>query len=219
MDTVQGIVKRSRGRPQVRPDAETRHLIYEAALAELLARGYAGTCMDAVACRSGVSTKTLYRLIPTKAELFQGMVTDRLDQFFAKIVNDVVDKPDLTEALTIMLIDCATFTLSEEVIGLHRLAVAECDRFPEIAEAFYQNGVLRVPVAMATWLATQCERGVIALDDPKAAAGMVLGMMISEPQRALVLRQRKPMTAREIGKRARACAELFLNGCRLDKAS
>jgi hypothetical protein len=44
-------------------------------------------------------------------------------------------------------------------------------------------------------------------------------MMISEPQRALVLRQRKPMTAREIGKRARACAELFLNGCRLDKAS
>jgi hypothetical protein len=60
---------------------------------------------------------------------------------------------------------------------------------------------------------------VIALDDPKAAAGMVLGMMISEPQRALVLRQRKPMTAREIGKRARACAELFLNGCRLDKAS
>jgi len=217
MDTVQGIVKRSRGRPQLRPDAETRHLIYEAARSELLARGYAGTSMEALACRAGVSTKTLYRLIPTKAELFQGMVTDRLDQFFSSIVADVVDEPDLTKALTIMLIDCATFTLGEEVIGLNRLVIAECDRFPEIAEAFYQNGIQRVPVAIATWLATQCQRGLIALDDPKVAAGMVLGMMISEPQRAAVLRQRKPMTAKEIGKRARACAELFLNGCRLHK--
>jgi AcrR family transcriptional regulator len=219
MDTVQGIVKRSRGRPQLRPDAETRHLIYEAARSELLARGYAGTSMEALACRAGVSTKTLYRLIPTKAELFQGMVTDRLDQFFSSIVADVVDEPDLTKALTIMLIDCATFTLGEEVIGLNRLVIAECDRFPEIAEAFYQNGIQRVPVAIATWLATQCRRGLIALDDPKAAAGMVLGMMISEPQRAAVLRQRKPMTAKEIGKRARICAELFLNGCRSHETS
>lgn len=214
MDTVQGVVKRCRGRPQVRPDAETLHLIFEAARAELLARGYAGTCMEALACRAGVSTKTLYRLIPTKAELFQGMVQDRLDQFFSTIVADAVDKPDLTDALTIMLTDCAAFTLSEEVIGLNRLVIAECDRFPEIAEAFYKNGIQRVPVAIATWLVAQRERGLIELEDPKVAAGMVLGMMISEPQRAAVLRQRKPMSAAEIRKRARTCAELFLGGCR-----
>jgi AcrR family transcriptional regulator len=218
MATVQATVKRSRGRPQVRPDAETRHLIYEAARPELLARGYAGTCMEDIACRAGVSTKTLYRLIPTKAELFQGLVADRLDQFFSTMVADVVDEPDLTQALTIMLIDCATFTLGEEVIGLNRLVIAERDRFPEIAEAFYRNGIQRVPVAIATWLATQRRRGLIELDDPKAAAGMVLGMMISEPQRAAVLRQRKPMTAKEIGKRARTCAEVFLNGCRAGTA-
>ena len=34
----------------------------------------------AVARRAGVSTKTLYRLIPNKAALFEGMVTDRLDR-------------------------------------------------------------------------------------------------------------------------------------------
>jgi AcrR family transcriptional regulator len=209
----QGVVKRSRGRPQVRPDAETRHLIHQAARREFLAYGYAPTSMEAVACRAGVSTKTLYRLIPTKADLFQGMVAERLDQLFSKIVADVIDEPDLTTALTIILNDCADLTLDEEVVGLNRLVIAECDSFPEIAEAFYKDGIQRLPVALTAWLATQCKRGVIALDDPKVAAGMLLGMMISEPQRAAILRQRKPMTAKDMRKRARACAELFLRGC------
>ena len=63
--------------------------------------------MEDVAARAGVSTKTLYRLIPTKAALFEEMVTARLDEFFAGIVADVVDSPDLASALETMLIDCA----------------------------------------------------------------------------------------------------------------
>jgi AcrR family transcriptional regulator len=213
MADVQGSVKRGRGRPKVRLDADTLQLIHEAARREFLANGYALTSMEAVASRAGVSTKTLYRLIPTKAELLQGLVAARLDQFFTKITADVVDEPHLATALTIMLIDCAGLTLDEEVVGLHRLVIAECDRFPEIAEAFYVNGIQRVPVALAAWLAAQCKLGTIRLDDPEAAAGMLLGMMISEPQRAALLRQRKPPTSAEIHKRARSCAQLFLRGC------
>src|ERR1700680_3048749 len=70
--------RRCRGRPQVRPDHETRQIIYEAARHEFAAGGYASTGMEAVARRAGVSTKTLYRLIPNKAALFEGMGSDRL---------------------------------------------------------------------------------------------------------------------------------------------
>jgi AcrR family transcriptional regulator len=206
-------VKRGRGRPQARPDEVTRHLIHEASRKQFLESGYAATCMEDVAARAGVSTKTLYRLIPTKAALFEEMVTARLDEFFAGIVADVVDSPDLASALETMLVDCAGLTLDKEVLGVHRLVIAESDRFPELAQAFYKNGIQRVPVALAAWLDTQRKRGMLRLEDPKAAAGMLLGMMISEPQRAAILRQGKPLSPNGIRERARACAQLFLRGC------
>src|ERR1700730_16229544 len=64
--------KRCRGRPQVRPDDETRQIIYEAARHEFADSGYAATSMETVARRAGVSTKTLYRLGPHKAAPFEG---------------------------------------------------------------------------------------------------------------------------------------------------
>jgi AcrR family transcriptional regulator len=215
MEPCNKIVKRGRGRPQARPDDETRHLIHEAARREFLESGYAATCMEDIAARAGVSTKTLYRLIPTKAALFEEMVSARLDQFFAGIVADVVDSPDLARALETMLIDCAGLTLDTEVLGMHRLVIAESDRLPELARAFYKNGVQRVPVALAEWLDTQCKRGKLRLEDPKAAAGMLLGMMISEPQRAAMLQQGKPLSAKAMRERAHTCAQLFLKGCAL----
>jgi AcrR family transcriptional regulator len=215
MEPRNKIVKRGRGRPQARPDEETRHLIHEAARREFLESGYAATCMEDVAARAGVSTKTLYRLIPTKAALFEEMVSARLDQFFAGIVADVVDSPDLAPALETMLIDCAELTLDTEVLGLHRLVIAESDRLPELARAFYKNGVQRVPVALAEWLDIQCKRGKLRLEDPKAAAGMLLGMIISEPQRAAMLQQGKPLSAKAMRERAHTCAQLFLKGCAL----
>ena len=54
----------------------------------------------------------------------------------------------------------------------------------------------------------------VARADPEVAAGMLLGRIISETQRAVILRQRKPLTTREIAKRAKSCAGIFLEDCR-----
>src|ERR1700731_1717293 len=104
-DTDQG--RRCRGRPQVRPDDETRGIIYEAARHEFAAGGYGATSMDAVARRAGISTKTLYRLIPNKALLFEGMVSDRLNRFVANIDLHAVEHADIEEALYAALLACA----------------------------------------------------------------------------------------------------------------
>jgi AcrR family transcriptional regulator len=63
------LTRRRRGRPPIRSDEETRHLLIEAAAEEFEANGYAGTCMADLAERAGVSTKTVYRLFPNKADL------------------------------------------------------------------------------------------------------------------------------------------------------
>src|ERR1700738_4658499 len=91
--------RRCRGRPQVRPDDETRGLIYEAARHAFADHGYAATSMEVVARRAGVSTKTLYRLIPNKAALFDGMVTDRLERALASVDLRAIDHADIEQAL------------------------------------------------------------------------------------------------------------------------
>jgi AcrR family transcriptional regulator len=101
IDSTEGanLRRRRRGRPQVRPDDETRQLIYEAARHEFAGRGYAATSIGTVARRAGVSTKTLYRLIPNKAALFERMVSDRVDRFLSDVNLQAVDHADIDEAL------------------------------------------------------------------------------------------------------------------------
>jgi hypothetical protein len=68
---------------------------------------------------------------------------------------------------------------------------------------------------MANWLRRQGEQGLIKLDDPQTAAGLLRGMMIMDhPQRAAMLGQRRAPAPDEIARRAEICATLFLEGCR-----
>ena len=125
--------RRCRGRPQVRPDDETRQIIYEAARHEFADSGYAATGMESVARRAGVSTKTLYRLVPNKAALFEGMVSDRLDRFLSDVNLRAADHADIEQALYAALIACANLTLDEEVVALQRMVLLEAGKSSDIA--------------------------------------------------------------------------------------
>ena len=214
MVQIQQSVKRPRGRPQLRCDEDTRQLIVEAAAKEFQARGYAATCIGDVAQRAGVSTRTLYRLIPTKAALFKAVVTDRIGGFMLAIDEQVLGTLTLEAALERILAEFGRLTLSEETIAINRLVIGECERFPEIAAAFYEAAIQRVSDAMANWLRRQGEQGLIKLDDPQMGAGLLRGMMILDPQRAAMLGQRGAPGPDEIAQRAKICATLFLEGCR-----
>jgi AcrR family transcriptional regulator len=204
---------RGRGRPQVRSDEETRAIIFDAARSEFAHSGYAATGMESVARRAGVSTKTLYRLVPNKSALFEAMVTNRIDQFVS-VVNLGACKGDVEAALTEALIICGELLLDSEVIPLQRVILGDSDKFPEIAETFYHKAIRRTEDALADWLRRQVKRGTIALDDPQAAAGMLLGMLAFQPQRAVMFGHQQPPSRQGVEDRAKACAVLFLQGCR-----
>lgn len=205
---------RGRGRPRVRSDEETHELIIQAAREEFQANGYASATMCGVAQRAGVSTKTLYRLTPNKADLFKSVISEKIDRFLLAFDEDVIGALDMESALDRILVAYGHLTLEQETTAIIRLVLSECDRFPEIGEAFYLGAMGHVAEAMARWLKEQCRKGLLELEDPYLAAGMLRGMMIMEPQRAVMLGQRAAPDAEEIGARAKTCAELFLNGCK-----
>lgn len=209
--------RRGRGRPQLRSDEETRALILEAARGEFAHSGYAATSMENVARRAGVSTKTLYRLLPNKATLFEAMVTDRIDRFVSVVKLRVCEGGDVEAALSEALMVCAELMLDGDVISLQRVILADNDKFPEIAETFYRRAITRTQDTLANWLRAEHKRGTIDLDDADAAAGILLGMLAFQPHRAVMFGHRPPPTREEREQRARSCASLFLRGCAIGR--
>src|SRR6516164_4801116 len=173
--------RRRRGRPQIRCDEDTRQLLIEAARHEFQANGYAGTCINDVAQRAGVSTKTMYRLIPNKGDLLERVFSVVIERFMIDFDAAALDALPLSEAIERMLIAYGSLTLREETIAMNRLVIREC--------------------------------GLIALEDPHVAAEMLRGMMIMDPQRAVMLGQRPAPSRAEIVARAKQCTRLFLRGC------
>jgi AcrR family transcriptional regulator len=206
--------QRGRGRPRLRCDEETRAVIVDAARHAFAANGFAGTGMDSVARAAGVSTKTLYRLFPNKVALFEGMVTERIGSFVSLVKLRACDGGDVESALVDALLVCGELILDGEVIALQRVIIGESDKFPDIAETFFNKAITPTQGALADWLRVQIKRGTIALGDADAAAGMLLGMLALQPQRAAMFGHRSPLNRSELEQRARACAALFLNGCR-----
>jgi AcrR family transcriptional regulator len=211
--------RRCRGRPQVRPDDETRRIIYETARDEFASHGYAATSMETVARRAGLSTKTLYRLIPSKTALFEGMVSDRLDRFLSTMDLNTIDHASIEEALYAALLACANLALDPEVVALQRMVLQEAGTFSDNAGTFYRNGIARNIAALADWLRIQKKRGLIELDDVDEAAGILLGMVISAPQRATIFGGLPLPSRAQIEARVLTCATLFLRGCQSKRAA
>ncbi len=206
-------VRRGRGRPQARCDEETRAIIFEAARHEFAASGYATTSMDGVARRAGVSTKTLYRLIPNKAALFEAMITDRIDTFASVVRLRACDGRDIERALREALIVCGELILDDDVISLQRVILGDSEKFPEIAETFYHKAIRRTERTLANWLQAQNERGLVNIEDADVAAGMLLGMLVFQPQRAVLFGHAPTLTREALERRAQSVAALFLRGC------
>jgi AcrR family transcriptional regulator len=214
MGQIQETVRRPRGRPQIRSNEETLLILIEAAAREFQHNGYAGTNINSVAQRAGVSTKTIYKLVPNKAELFEAVIRHRIGRFLLDVDDVVTDDLDTREALERILFAFGGLTLSDETIALNRLVIGESERFPEIARVFYQSAIVPVNGVIEDWLIRQKEKGTLRVDDVHIASGMLRGMMIMEPQRTAMMGQRSAPHRDEIAFRAKQCAEVFYNGCR-----
>jgi AcrR family transcriptional regulator len=215
MGQIQETVRRSRGRPQIRSDEETLVLLIDAADREFQLNGYAGTNINCVAQRAGVSTKTLYKLVANKAELFEAVIRRKISRFLLDIGDIATDGLDTREQLERILFAFGVLTLSDETIAINRLVISECERFPEVASAFYELAITPVNGLIEDWLNRQKAKGTIKVDDVHIASGMLRGMMIMEPQRTAMMGQRSAPHRDEIAFRAKVCADVFYNGCRV----
>ncbi len=127
--------------PRRKRQAEKRATLLGAAMVVFLTEGYAGTSMQAVADRAGVSKMTLYRHFEGKEELFLAVFFEQCmrsrDRAAVEPAQDVAEATAALEEFARGFVRAFTDPGS---LALFRMLIGETGRFPELGKTFYDHG-------------------------------------------------------------------------------
>ena len=144
---------------------ERRAAIVEAAMEEVIARGFAATRLDDIAKRAGVAKGTIYLHFKDKESMFEELVRIVI----VPVVARLTALPPPTGSVR-DLVEAFAGNFLKEVIGtrrgdLVRLIVAEGPRFPAVADFYYREVVSRGIAAMRALIELGIARGEIRQKD------------------------------------------------------
>jgi TetR/AcrR family transcriptional repressor of mexJK operon len=167
-------------RPQGTLDKAKRKAILQAARQAFLDQGY-GASMDDIAASAGVSKQTVYSHFGSKGELLRAIVTDRVQEITAPLV-DLAPDATLRDTLGAFGRSFLGRILAPQSVALQRLIIAQATEFPELARIYYEAGPRTNASRLATYLASEAEKGAILIEDATVAAELFLGLLLSHMQ-------------------------------------
>jgi hypothetical protein len=97
-----------------------------------------------------------------------------------------------------------------DVLTVHRLAIAESDRAPEIARTLDRNGREANHAALADWLAKAQAQGLVGAGDPAVMAARFIAILWGGLLIQLLLRVRDAPSEEEIESRAQASTRALM---------
>lgn len=189
--------------------AEKRVLILEAATDLFSDLGYDKTSLARVAEHAGVSTATMFKQFPTKADLFEAIVL----RFWAADPNADVKQPvpgAPSAALRMLGTRYAELLRRPGMAGLHRMVIAEAPRFPELARVQFDLGKEPFFELVRDYIETESAEGRLMVSDAVRATTEFLGMIsnfVLWPQ--LLLLEWSP-TDQAIAETVESAVETFL---------
>lgn len=153
---------------------EKRALIVTAATALFLELGYDRTSLARIAERSGVSRATLFKQFPSKAALFDAIVTE---SWSTAEEEDPPPAGNVVDGLSIIGRRYAALLSRPQMTDLFRIVIAELPRFPELAHAQFSQGKMPYFESVRSYLLAEHEVGTVRVEDVDLAATQFLGMI------------------------------------------
>ena len=102
--------------------------------------GFEGASVDDIARAAGVSKATLYSYFSDKRELFREVTRVECERMAETTLARIDFNAPPREVFTTAAHSLTRFLLSNFSLQMFRTCVAEAARFPELGQAFYQNG-------------------------------------------------------------------------------
>lgn len=181
-----------------------------AAATELFLRdGYDQTSIDAILVRSGGSKATLYAYFPTKEDLFRAVIDGVLVTTHAQPALDVTGEP--RRVLTDFAVDRLHVIFSERHRAVLRLIIAERERFPDLAELYYERGPQRGHRTLVSYLDALRLSGMLSVEDTEEAGEFFVGMLMHKWYKELLLLGAPTPSEAAIQQRAERVVGRFLD--------
>lgn len=153
---------------------EKRELILTAATALFLELGYDRTSLARIAERAGVSRATLFKQFPSKAALFDAIVTES----WSTADEEATPPPgNIVDGLRTIGRRYAELLSRAQMTDLFRIVIAELPRFPELADAQFSQGKMPYFESVRDYLQAEHEAGTVRVEDVDLAATQFLGMI------------------------------------------
>ncbi|KAA0917462.1 TetR/AcrR family transcriptional regulator [Aquicoccus porphyridii] len=114
--------------------------VLEGARKVFMADGFERASVDDIARVAGVSKATLYSYFPDKALLFTEIARSECDRMAETARQNISIDAPIRDVLIAVATQISRLLLSDFSQRIFRICVAERDRFPELARAYYENG-------------------------------------------------------------------------------
>jgi AcrR family transcriptional regulator len=188
-----------------------RERVLDAAFVTFTAQGYEGASTLKIASRANVSKRELYALFKNKQGMLTACIAERAQRMRLPLdLSSVRDLETLTAALTAFGAAVLREVSDPKVLAVHRLAIAEAERAPGVAEAL--NTYARQPnhAALAKLLAAAQALGLIGEGVPAAMASQFLALLWGDLLMQMLLRVADRPSPAEIARRARSATQRLL---------
>jgi AcrR family transcriptional regulator len=125
--------RRRVGRPRLENSESLDRHVLETATRLFIDKGYAGTSMEQIASAGRVGKQTIYRRYPTKAALFNAVVTDSAASLFETVHEAEKAFDDPLMALRHVCRTLLDLSTDPDTIATYRVLVADAWRFPALS--------------------------------------------------------------------------------------
>jgi AcrR family transcriptional regulator len=191
-----------------------REALLRAAAEVFFEQGYAATSIDAIIERAGGSKRNIYNTFKNKEGLFSAIVTQNADRILSSLLIEGIEGRDLQETLTAFGRQLLEAYMSPSLLGVYRIAIAEANRFPDLASAFYERGPGRATARLADILEEAGKQGEVRTGDYSRMANQFVGMIRDNFHLQVALGLRPPPSAEEAREAVNSAVGIFLNGVR-----
>lgn len=189
-----------------------RERLLDAARDVFLEQGYAGASVNEVVARAGGSLATLYKQFGNKEGLFTAAMERHIATAWAVLEEGRRDQQAPEQVLYELGRRMLILVFDAGVIRLVRGLAFEAERAPELGEMFLARGPDHTRQALASYLRDQVEGGRLALEEPREAAGIFMGMLLGEWHIDALLGRELQLDEAKCNARAKRCVDIFLAG-------
>ncbi len=186
--------------------------ILKAARALFLERGYDSVSLDSILEQVGGSKTTLYSYYGGKEGLFTAMIQDICAEKLGSVSALDVKQMEPREGLIAIGKVYLAIIFQPEGRAIFRAMIAEAQRFPKLAEAFYAAGPQSMLDVIKGNMLHWQERGMLRPADAGLLAKQFLGIMMSDFHTRSVLGLLDPMPDKQLADWVAQGTDLFLNG-------